>query len=303
LLLHSTAAAPTEKLPAWLEDGVILPREGLALALATIGKLKSEDSPRGVAAHADHGFDTLEIGYAKGHAHVTIKDPDEQVVFRMRAVDGKFPHYRKVIEDAARVLEGGERAPMSSISLDGTYVKQAAAIGAKLASKGLTPFVGTDTKQPVVISFLGVPDALYIIMPIVASVTDQMPTRTMALLGPAGLKGTLAALRATQTRQKAAMAECNSESTKKEMAAVITERDQRIAAVLQAMNGKALEAPKAPKEEPKAPVAEAMPTMGLKAGATTVIKVARNGGDHDPAIQQIAADIQKAKEDIARTAN
>jgi DNA polymerase-3 subunit beta len=275
LLLHSTTAEAKEKLPAWLEAGVILPREGLSLALTTIGKLHDVDGPVG----------DLQIGYAKGHAHVTIKDAEEQVVFRMRVIDGQFPLYRKVIEEAATVLEGGERAPMSAITLDGNYVKQAVAIGTKLGSKGLTPFVGTEPKSPAVITFIGVPDALYIIMPIRASATDQLPSATMALMGR-GLLGTLAALKATQTRQKKQMGEEKSEIVKKQMAGVIAERDQRIAAVMQALNGKALAAPKGEADgfdEPeKTPmkgaekVDAALATVKLEAEAIERIKAEQN---------------------------
>jgi hypothetical protein len=286
LLLHSTPVAKDEKLPAWMEAGVILPREGLALALATIGKLKDPRDPEGKMK-----VSVIEIGYAKGHAHLTIKDGDEQVVFRMRAIDGKFPDYRKETEGAARMLEGGERAPMTANSLEGNYVKQAAAIGAKLGAKGLTPFIGAEENARAVIAFLGVPEALYILMPIRASSADQMPTATLALMGR-GLMGTLAALKATQTRQKKQMGDEKSEAVKKQMLAVITERDQRIAAVLQAMNGKALEAPKAK---------PAAPTSTDKITAKVI--EAANGVDGDPEIQAIAADVQQAKEEIARTAN
>jgi hypothetical protein len=140
------------------------------------------------------------------------------------------------------------RGEIASIKIRLTE-QQAAAIGAKFESKGITPFAGTNDKSPVVITFLGVPNALYIIAPLGTTSAEQLPTATMALMGR-GLLGTLAALKATQTRQKKALAESKSESEKKQMAAVIAERDQRIAAVVQAMHGKALEAPKpaAPKE-------------------------------------------------------
>jgi hypothetical protein len=236
LFLHSTptGAEEKQKLPAWLEAGVTLPRDGLALALSTIGKLKDQ---------LDETPSAVMIGYAKGHAHVTLKDSEEQVVFRMRVAQGQYPDTRKLIEEAGAVLESGERAPMAGTSVQGEYMKQAAAIGAKFDAKGLTTFAGTDPKAPVVITFLGLPNALYIVSPLGVGAAEQLPTATMALMGR-GLAGTLAALKATQTRQKKQMAECGSESTKKQMAAVIAERDERIAAVLQAMNGKALEAPK-----------------------------------------------------------
>jgi hypothetical protein len=136
---------------------------------------------------------------------------------------------------------------MSATTLDGTYVKQAVAVAAKLGSKGITTFSApapAPAPAPAVVTFFGVEQSLFIIMPMNMDGASQMPTATMALIGR-GLQGTLAALKATQTRQKKQMAEAKSEDDKKSMAAIIAERDQRIAAVVQAMNGKALEAPKA----------------------------------------------------------
>jgi hypothetical protein len=62
---------------------------------------------------------------------------------------------------------------------------------------------------------------------------------------PPKLEGTLAALKATQTRQKKQLAAAKSDSEKKTLAAAIALRDERIASVLKAIKGKLLEAPKA----------------------------------------------------------
>jgi hypothetical protein len=240
LLLHSTPAEKDQVLNNWLTAGVILPRDELALALGVLSKTKSGPD--------DEVSDLVQIGYAPGHGYAIVKDREDFATFRMRVVDGKFPEYQKVIEAAGSVLTGGERAALSGNSLAAEYVKQAAVIGAKFECKGLTPFVGEGEKTPVVITFLGEPGALFIVMPIGAKAEEQMPVQTMALIGR-GLEGTLAALKATQTRQRRAMAETKGDDVKKSMQAVIDERDLRIAAVLQAINGKKLEAPAAARRD------------------------------------------------------
>lgn len=229
LLLHST---PTKDLPAWLDCGLILPREGLAVALGCLAKLEGGKDAT-----------TCQIGWARGHGHAIIKDAEEQATFRLRRIDAPFPEYQKLIEAAGQVLTGGERLPLSSTSFNGEHIKQAAAVGKVFEAKGLTPFAGNDPKAPVVITFFGEPGALFIIMPLVSSGSEQLPTQTMALIGK-GLGGTLAALKATQTRQKKQMAESKNDNERKSLAAGIELRDKRIADVVAAM-GKLLAAPKA----------------------------------------------------------
>jgi hypothetical protein len=229
LLLHST---PTKDLPAWLDVGLILPREGLAMALGCLAKLEGGKDAT-----------TCQIGWARGHGYAIMRDAEEQATFRLRRIDAPFPEYQKIIEAAGQVLAGGERQPLSSTSYNGEYIKQAAAVGKVFDAKGLTPFAGNDPKAPVVVSFFGEPGALFVIVPLVSSGAEQLPAQTMALIGK-GLGGTLAALKATQTRQKKQMAETKSESEKKSLAAGIALRDARIADVVTAM-GKLLAAPKA----------------------------------------------------------
>jgi DNA polymerase III beta subunit, central domain len=234
LLLHSTQSA--EDVPPWLQgDGLIIPREGLALALATFAKIKDDEGE----VHP-----LLQVGYASGHAFVTLREISQTATFRLRAIDGKFPDYRKVIESAGRVLAGGERLALSGVSLNGDYLKQAAAIGGKFDAKSITPFVGDADDTPVVISFQGEPGALFIVMPMKADAETQMPVQTLALIGK-GLEGTLAALKAVQTRQKNALSEAKSEAEKKPIEASMREREQRIAAVQLAIKGRLLEGPKA----------------------------------------------------------
>lgn len=233
LLLHSTPPAIDGVAPvAWLSAGVILPREGLQLAVSAIDKLDGGDAA------------TVQIGYAPGHGYAIVKDAHELATFRLRRIDAAFPAYDKVVDQAAQVLAGGERAPLTSTSFDGAYVKQAAAVGAVFDAKGLTPFVGADPKAPVVITFFGEAGALFIICPLVSSSSEQLPTQTMAIMGRA-LEGTLAALKASQTRQKKLLAETKNEGERKQLTAAIALRDERIANVVTAIKGKLLTAPKA----------------------------------------------------------
>lgn len=231
LLLHSSQTKDLH-LPTWLDCGLILPREGLAIALGVLAKLEGGKDAT-----------TCQIGWARGHGYAIMRDAEEQATFRLRRIDAPFPEYQKLIEAAGQVLTGGERLPLSSTSYNGEFLKQAAAVGKVFDAKGLTPFAGNDPKAPAVVSFFGEPGALFIIMPLVSSGSEQLPTQTMALIGK-GLGGTLAALKATQTRQKKQMAESRNENEKKSLAAGIALRDGRIADVVAAM-GKLLAAPKA----------------------------------------------------------
>jgi len=231
LLLHSSQTKDLH-LPTWLDCGLILPREGLAMALGCLAKLEGGKDAT-----------TCQIGWARGHGYAIVRDAEEQATFRLRRIDAPFPEYQKLIEAAGQVLTGGERLPLSSTSYNGEFLKQAAAVGKVFDAKGLTPFAGNDPKAPAVVSFFGEPGALFIIMPLVSSGSEQLPTQTMALIGK-GLGGTLAALKATQTRQKKQMAESKNENEKKSLAAGIALRDGRIADVVMAM-GKLLAAPKA----------------------------------------------------------
>lgn len=231
LLLHSSQTKDLH-LPTWLDCGLILPREGLGMALGVLAKLEGGKDAT-----------TCQIGWARGHGYAIMRDAEEQATFRLRRIDAPFPEYQKLIEAAGQVLTGGERLPLSSTSYNGEFLKQAAAVGKVFDAKGLTPFAGNDPKAPAVVSFFGEPGALFIIMPLVSSGSEQLPTQTMALIGK-GLGGTLAALKATQTRQKKQMAESRNENEKKSLAAGIALRDGRIADVVAAM-GKLLAAPKA----------------------------------------------------------
>lgn len=234
LLLHSTHSP--EDLPPWLAGvGIILPRDLLAVALSTIAKIEKVEETE------DEG---VSIGFAPGWAHATLRDSSSIVNFRLPVIDGKFPDYQKLIESAGQVLAGGERQALTSTSINAEYLKQAAAVSAKLMAKGLTPFLCDDPKQPVVITFMDQPGALFLVMPVASEAKLQMPAQTMALIGK-GLEGTLAALKAVNTRRRNQLAECKSTDDKNLLIAEIAAREQKIQAVVMAMKGKVLEAPKA----------------------------------------------------------
>jgi hypothetical protein len=232
LLLHSTQA--DKDLPEWLERGVILPRDMLLVALGCFGEIQEEE---------DDAASSCAVGFATGHASATLKDSGGVATFRLRVVDGNFPDYRKVIEAAGQVLAGGEREALTATSLAGDYVRQATAVAAKFEAKGMTPFTSADPKSPAVITFQGEPGALFLIMPVGSTAEEQLPSQTLALIGR-GLEGTLAALKASQTRQRKALAESKSEPEKKQLAEAIAARELRINQVTGAIKGRLLEAPK-----------------------------------------------------------
>lgn len=231
LMLHSS---PIEKPKDhdWLEGGIILPREELAIALGVFAKLKNFD---------DEPITTLQLGFGKGHGTATLRDAEHFATFKLPVVDGRFPDYQKAIESAGSVLSGGERQALSGTSINAEYLKIATVISAKFECKGITPF-SLDEKSPAVVTFLGEPGALFIVMPISATTVDQLPVQTMALIGR-GLEGSLAALKATNTRQRKQAAETKNEDERKSLEVQIAARDERIASVSQAIKGRLLQAP------------------------------------------------------------
>lgn len=232
LMLHSSVMENAG--PDWLEHGVILPREELAIALGVFGKVKNFD---------DEPITTLQLGFARDHSSATLRDAEHFATFKMPVVSGNFPDYQKVIESAGKVLTGGERSALSGTSMNGEYLKLATVISAKFECKGITPF-SLDEKSPVVVSFLGEPGALFVIMPINATSVDQLPVQTMTLIGR-GLEGTLAALKATNTRQRKQAAETKNEDERKSLEVQIAAREERITSVSQAIRGRLLKAPEA----------------------------------------------------------
>lgn len=209
---------------SWLEDGVILTNEGLKERVSMIAKMSGE-APK------------VRISYAKDGPGVQMSDLDSNMVFQMTFRDGAFPDYSRVIppesfvkldEDGA-VSGGREWEP---VGINSAYLKHVGET-AKILDKGLPKATnpedrkaramgmmiraftggGTNTRlAPLVFDFSLYPGAIMLIMP--AKLAPQaLSKQTSALLAPA-LKGSLAALRAHQTRNLAWAGEATTDEAK-----------------------------------------------------------------------------------------
>jgi hypothetical protein len=219
----------------WLDKGIIIPRE-----IAERARKALPDQP------------IVEFG--AGQPRLVIRDAKDEVTLRGAPIESAFPDYAKVMTDAGKVLEGGERGPLDATTQDPKLTQLAVKVASCLDSKSINIFQGPTRSGASVYTFGGAPGVLLLVMPMQAE-AEVMPATTARLIGPAGLKGTLAALRAHQTRNlKAAKAE--KDPKKKKAAQDLADSFKSRIAALVAASSKALPAPVSPVkiEKPETPV-------------------------------------------------
>lgn len=173
---------------AWARAGVTLPREELERIVKYVGKKVLG----------------LRIEFGVDHPRLTIHEIDGIAQFTIVPIEGRYPDYQAIIDRAASVFTA-ERDDLDVSAVDSTYLKSAAAIAAQLDSRSVMPFMSTDFSVPSVFRFDQPNVLLYI-----AGRTDQrqaLPAPTVRLIGEKGMAGTLAALKAHETRTRAAAEE------------------------------------------------------------------------------------------------
>lgn len=200
-------------LPGWAAAGLILDREWLADAVTQIEKL---------------GEDVV-VEWGIGHARAVVRDPAGDFCFRIAAITATYPDYQRVVEANSTALSMGGRA-LDSASLNPAYLKSAATIAAALGATATTPFVSApDT--PAMFSFAANWPAVLYISPIKSEAIQPISDATLRLVG-SGLKGTIAALRAYQTRLKSQLNVANNDTQREALTARMESTAQRIASLL-----------------------------------------------------------------------
>ena len=181
-----------ERIPAWAEAGIILPRNDLAQALPILAK-------NGIMSQYDHSEPSVVIEYAPSleAPAVTLRSVNGFASFRLIPVDGKFPDYARVLEQSGAVLAGSEGEVMEAAAIDTRFIKGAAEVAAKLGAKAIHSFVGK-TDQVSVFTFDGAPDTVLIIMPMRTG--QAVSDGVVKLLGASSINASVAALRAHVTR-------------------------------------------------------------------------------------------------------
>jgi hypothetical protein len=233
------ASCPVPSAPAWLEDGVLLPAAELKPLLALL------------ARRTDGG--RFRLGWAPELPKAEIADHVGDTTFRVAVIADSFPPYEPVIANAADAVDGGERAPLDSTAFEAKHLKAAAELQKVIGARGVHALLG-GTGSPSLFTFAGRPGvALYIATLVGAGAAIE--AATAAILAP-GLKATLAALKAHQTRA-AQKAEAESDATERQrLEARAAEFADRIAAIITGA-GLTLPAP-----EGEAAVAETAPKPG-----------------------------------------
>lgn len=170
---------------AWARPGVILPREELERIVKYVGK----DAPG------------LRVEFGVNHPSLKIHEIAGMAVFTLKAIDGKYPDYQRVVDSAASVFSA-EREELQQTTLDSSYLKAAGALAAVLESKGIIPFLATEESAPSVFAFADRPEALLYIM---GQRNDRpaLAAPTIKLFGAAAMQATLEKLEEQITRTEA----------------------------------------------------------------------------------------------------
>ena len=193
---------PCDKVLPWGEKGVILPREELGRIASYIGKPKTGEPL------------DFDVSFGVDHAFATIQDASG-ATFPVRPVDGTFPDYMTILGKASDAFTA-EREVAVVAAMNAGYMKAAGAIAAQLESDNVFPFFGGKEGDPTVFTFGGEPGALLFVMPI-RDAGEALKPQTIKLIGAAGMKGTLAALKAHATRLTKAAAQTKDKAEKERL--------------------------------------------------------------------------------------
>ena len=218
------------EMPDWLDAGVIIPAEALKPRVSLIEKLENT---------------TAIIGFAKNAPKLLVSDPREDCVFKMNPVMSQFPEYQRMIEASTPSFSREVSADFVPVGYDAAYLKDVGALAKLLESENVRVYSSTET-APSVIVFDSAPGVVLYLMPkLVKSPLAPQTARVLA----APIKGTLAALRAHQTRHEQRLNGAATEAERNEILDKIEEYKKRIAAVIANASPAALPAPAAAEPE------------------------------------------------------
>lgn len=195
----------------WAEgEGVLLPSEALARILKYTGK-------SGV----------LELVFGENHPHVAIET--YSATFRVKPVDAKFPPYARILEKCGDVF-GAERPLAETSAVHPKHLKSAGQVASLFQAKGVFCYMG-DPKDEIVFTFAGVPGVVLVQMPLDSTGIGFDPS-VARLIGAAGMKGTLAALKANVTRNEKWAKEAKTDAERERFTLTATRLMQRIGQIM-----------------------------------------------------------------------
>jgi hypothetical protein len=229
---------PATALPSWLESGIILSSEYLIPKLTIATKIS--DNP------------LVRIGYGRGQARAMLTDMGEEMTFRHDVVDATFPNYQTIVAGLTGGVDAdreGLRADFQPVTFNGKYLKAVGDVAAVLGGKDASVSVfAAGPNDPTIMTFPATPGTMLVLMPMAAN--PMASAATVALVAPA-IKGSLAALRAHQTRNQEAADNATDAAEKALYQAKADEFKRRAEDLLK----RTLEQPALPAPEPAAEAA------------------------------------------------
>jgi len=178
-----------ESVPAWADEGVIIPRDELAQIMPMLNRNVLPYSNSDGFMLLDYaGGDTLRVHCANGFAS-----------FTMKRKDGKFPDYARVLSQIGMGLARGEGEAMQAAAIKTEYLRGAADVAARLGATAVHSFISDKDDQATFFTFAGAPDSAMVVMP--CRVDGQaVSDGVVRILGSGGVAGSIAAFRAHITR-------------------------------------------------------------------------------------------------------
>ena len=240
-------AFEAKPMPAWLKTGISVAREDLKARVNMIHKIAESQN--------------VILSYAKGQTHLTMSDEGNTMAFQVPAAEVQaMPDYEASLQsiDAASVADMGEegersaRAEWEPVAIGSRYMQECIAIAKILLSSqdkaardehgvAIRMFHPTPS-APRIFDFDGWPGVMLIVGAMQMEV-QQLPVLTQRLMAPAS-RGTLAALRAHETRWRDAAVAAETDQQRAACTAKADEFARRIAAlVAAAVSRPALAAP------------------------------------------------------------
>lgn len=217
------------KLPDWLIDGgVLISADDLKPRLALLDKLENT---------------TALISFAKGASHVQVSDAADSVIFKLYPIaDATFPDYQAGVVEKALGAFSREAGDFQPVGYSAGYLKDVGAM-AKLLASDYVRVYSSSAVEPSVVVFDQAPGVVLYLMP--SKVDSPLAPQTAKLLeGP--IKGTIAALRAHQTRWEQKLEQLPPDAGETERSTIeekVAEYQARIAKVITAANPPSLPSP------------------------------------------------------------
>jgi len=214
-----------DALPDFLEVGVIVPADGLK---AWLQLARARSKP----------FGFVRLGYGAEQPRIEFQSASEDLTFTVQPIEGAFPDYRAVIRASARIKEDAEPTPISDFEAVGYSSQLLSSLHgvARAMTEEKQPAVcqlGHSAKGPNLFTFPDTPGAVLYLMP---RPIGGFTPEAREIAEPA-IAGSLAALRAHETRNRNwARSERNPEK-RQEFLSRADGFAQRIAALVQLTEG------------------------------------------------------------------